>query len=164
MQNSNKYYKRFLLFFMGLFKYIAKKIGLDSKQDVLQSGVNIKTINNKSILGSGNIQIDNVQSSGSSQVDPELSISSLNPVSNAAVTSELRKQSEQIEQNRSEVKQLIEYIHTIPTSVVPPEEDKNYDACMELIKKQDAMIEELNKKLDTMAASIANEFEMLSKK
>ena len=92
MQFSNKYYKRFLLFLMGLFKYIAKKIGLDSKQDVLQSGVNIKTINNKSILGSGNIQIDNVQSSGSSQVDPELSISSLNPVSNAAVTTELRKQ------------------------------------------------------------------------
>ena len=77
---------------MGLFKYIAKKIGLNSKQDVLQSGVNIKTINNKSILGSGNIQIENVHSSGSSQVDPELSISSLNPVSNAAVTTELRKQ------------------------------------------------------------------------
>ena len=163
MQNSNKYYKRFLLFLMGLFKYIAKKIGLDSKQDVLQSGVNIKTINNKSILGSGNIQIDAL-TSGTVMVDPELSISSTNPVTNAAVTSELRKQAQQIEQNRSEVKQLIEYLHTIPTSVVPPEEDKNYDACMELIKKQDALIEELNRKLDTMAASIANEFEMLSKK
>ena len=34
---------------MGLFKYIAKKIGLDSKQDVLQSGVNIKTINNRDV-------------------------------------------------------------------------------------------------------------------
>lgn len=31
---------------------------LDSKQDVLVSGVNIKTINNQSILGSGNIAID----------------------------------------------------------------------------------------------------------
>lgn len=140
---------------MGIFSYIAKKIGLDSKQDVLQSGVNIKTINNKSILGSGNIQIDNVQSSGSSQVDPELNISSSNPVANAAVTSELRKQSDEIEKIRAEVKQLIDYFHT-----TAPEK---YDACMELIQKQDALISELNRKLDTMAASIANEFEMLSK-
>ena len=31
---------------------------LDGKQDILESGVNIKTINNQSILGSGNIAID----------------------------------------------------------------------------------------------------------
>lgn len=33
---------------------------LDGKQDTLESGVNIKTINNESILGEGNIQIDGV--------------------------------------------------------------------------------------------------------
>ena len=139
---------------MGLFKYIAKKIGLDTKQDVLQSGVNIKTINNQSILGEGNLQIGDI-SSGSTGIDPELNISSSNPVANAAVTSELRKQSDEIEKIRAEVKQLIDYLHT-----TAPE---NYDACMELIQKQDALISELNRKLDTMAASIANEFEMLSK-
>ena len=139
---------------MGLFKYIAKKIGLDTKQDVLQSGVNIKTINNQSILGEGNLQIGDI-SSGSTSIDSELNISSSNPVANAAVTSELRKQSDEIEKTRAEVKQLIEYLHT-----TAPEK---YDACMELIQKQDALISELNRKLDTMAASIANEFEMLSK-
>ena len=139
---------------MGLFKYIAKKIGLDTKQDVLQSGVNIKTINNQSILGEGNLQIGDI-SSGSTCIDSELNISSSNPVANAAVTSELRKQSDEIEKIRAEVKQLIEYLHT-----TAPEK---YDACMELIQKQDALISELNRKLDTMAASIANEFEMLSK-
>ena len=139
---------------MGLFKYIAKKIGLDTKQDVLQSGVNIKTINNQSILGEGNLQIGDI-SSGSTGIDPELNISSSNPVANAAVTSELRKQSDEIEKIRTEVKQLIDYLHT-----TAPEK---YDACMELIQKQDALISELNRKLDTMAASVANEFEMLSK-
>ena len=139
---------------MGLFKYIAKKIGLDTKQDVLQSGVNIKTINNQSILGEGNLQIGDI-SSGSTSIDSELNISSSNPVANAAVTSELRKQSDEIEKIRAEVKQLIEYLHN-----TAPEK---YDACMELIQKQDALISELNRKLDTMAASIANEFEMLSK-
>ena len=139
---------------MGLFKYIAKKIGLDTKQDVLQSGVNIKTINNQSILGEGNLQISDI-SSGSTSIDSELNISSSNPVANAAVTSELRKQSDEIEKTRAEVKQLIDYLHT-----TAPEK---YDACMELIQKQDALISELNRKLDTMAASIANEFEMLSK-
>jgi hypothetical protein len=139
---------------MGLFKYIAKKIGLDTKQDVLQSGVNIKTINNQSILGEGNLQIGDI-SSGSISIDSELNISSSNPVANAAVTSELRKQSDEIEKIRAEVKQLIDYLHT-----TAPEK---YDACMELIQKQDALISELNRKMDTMAASIANEFEMLSK-
>ena len=74
---------------MGLFSYIAKKIGLDSKQDVLLSGVNIKTVNNQSILGSGNVRIDASSVIG----DTELSITSLNPVANVAVTNELRRQS-----------------------------------------------------------------------
>ena len=39
--------------------------GLDGKQDTLESGVNIKTINNYSILGSGNI---NIGGSGSNNV------------------------------------------------------------------------------------------------
>ena len=39
--------------------------GLDGKQDTLESGVNIKTINNNSILGSGNI---NIGGSGSNNV------------------------------------------------------------------------------------------------
>ena len=35
----------------------ALKNALDDKQDLLQSGTNIKTINNESLLGNGNINI-----------------------------------------------------------------------------------------------------------
>ena len=34
----------------------------------------------------------------------------------------------------------MQYIQTIPTSVVPQEESKSFDKCMELIQKQDALI------------------------
>lgn len=53
-------------------------------QEKLVSGTNIKTINNQSILGSGNI---NIEGGGSSvTVDPSLSTSSDNPVANSAIT------------------------------------------------------------------------------
>ena len=55
---------------------------LSEKQDELVSGVNIKTINNQSLLGKGNIDI----SSGASiTVDSELSTSSTNPVQNKVI-------------------------------------------------------------------------------
>lgn len=38
---------------------------VDKKQDELISGVNIKTINGESILGEGNIELSNVEPSGS---------------------------------------------------------------------------------------------------
>ena len=44
----------------------ATKTELDSKQDELESGINIKTINNESILGSGNIDIQG----GGGSVEP----------------------------------------------------------------------------------------------
>lgn len=37
----------------------ASKEELEAKQDTLVSGTNIKTINNQSILGTGNVQINN---------------------------------------------------------------------------------------------------------
>lgn len=40
---------------------------LESKQDKLESGVNIKTLNGESLLGTGNIEI-----SGNGDIDPEL--------------------------------------------------------------------------------------------
>lgn len=45
------------------------KINLSNKQDTLISGVNIKTINNRSILGSGNIRIAGTGEGGSGAVD-----------------------------------------------------------------------------------------------
>lgn len=39
---------------------IASVEQLLTKQDVLQSGVNVKTVNGQSLLGSGNIEIDSV--------------------------------------------------------------------------------------------------------
>ena len=41
-----------------------KQVHDDTKQDLLQSGVNIKTINNNSLLGSGNITIQGGGSGG----------------------------------------------------------------------------------------------------
>ena len=52
-----------------------------NKQDILVSGTNIKTINNTSILGSGDIEI-----SGGGDVDPNLDINSENAVANSAIT------------------------------------------------------------------------------
>ena len=52
-----------------------------NKQDLLVSGTNIKTINNTSILGSGDIEI-----SGGGDVDPNLDINSENAVANSAIT------------------------------------------------------------------------------
>lgn len=52
-----------------------------SKQDELVSGVNIKTINNESILGSGNITLQ-----AQITIDDALSTSSENPVQNKVVT------------------------------------------------------------------------------
>lgn len=56
------------------------------KQDALVSGTNIKTINNTSILGSGNIEI---QGGSSVTVDSSLSTTSTNPVQNKVITSAL---------------------------------------------------------------------------
>lgn len=59
---------------------------LSAKQDTLVSGTNIKTINNTSLLGSGNIDI---QGGGSVTVDSDLSTTSENPVQNKVITNAL---------------------------------------------------------------------------
>ena len=61
---------------------LATKEELNSKQDTLVSGTNIKTINNQSLLGSGNIQIEG---GGTITVDSELSTTSENPVQNKVI-------------------------------------------------------------------------------
>ena len=61
----------------------ATKTELASKQDTLVSGTNIKTINNQSLLGSGNIDITG---GGTITVDSELSTTSENPVQNKVIT------------------------------------------------------------------------------
>lgn len=57
---------------------------LDEKQDKLTSGQTLKTINNQSLLGSGNISITG--DGASIAVDTELSASSKNPVQNNVIT------------------------------------------------------------------------------
>lgn len=59
---------------------------LGNKQPTLVSGTNIKTINNESLLGEGNIDI---QGGGSITVDAELSTTSENPIQNKVVTEAL---------------------------------------------------------------------------
>lgn len=65
----------------------ADKSSLASKQDKLVSGTNIKTINNQSLLGSGNISIE---SGTSITVDSALSATSENPVQNKVITNTLQ--------------------------------------------------------------------------
>ena len=64
----------------------ADKSSLASKQDKLVSGTNIKTVNNQSLLGSGNISIE----STSITVDSALSTTSENPVQNKVITNTLQ--------------------------------------------------------------------------
>lgn len=65
---------------------------LNAKQATLVSGTNIKTINNESILGSGNIEIQG--GGGSIDVDTELSSTSENPVANSAITTAINSKQE----------------------------------------------------------------------
>ena len=61
------------------------------KQDTLVSGVNIKTVNEQSLLGSGNITIEG---GGSVDVDPSLDPASDNPVANSAITAALSEKAD----------------------------------------------------------------------
>lgn len=63
---------------------------LNGKQATLVSGTNIKTINNESILGSGNIDIQG--GGGSITIDPSLDSGSTNPVANSAITNTIYNQ------------------------------------------------------------------------
>lgn len=54
---------------------------IEGKQDALTSGTNIKTINNQSLLGSGNIEI----SAPSITADTSMSDTSTNPVQNKVI-------------------------------------------------------------------------------
>lgn len=56
------------------------KTTAESKQDELVSGTNIKTINNQSVLGAGNLEVG-----GSITVDTQVNDSSTNPVENRAI-------------------------------------------------------------------------------
>lgn len=75
-QEDNEYY-------VPLAAFFDKK-----KQDTLESGTNIKTINNQSLLGSGNITIEG-GGGVTITVDAELSTTSENPVQNKVITTEL---------------------------------------------------------------------------
>ena len=57
-----------------------------AKQDALVSGTNIKTINNQSLVGSGNISIEG---GGTITVDDALSDTSENPVQNKVITTKV---------------------------------------------------------------------------
>jgi len=67
---------------------------LADKQDTLVSGTNIKTINNESILGTGNINIVTT-------VDSALSTTSTNPVQNAVVTNAINGKNQAISVNNT---------------------------------------------------------------
>ena len=60
---------------------------LQFAQEKLVSGSNIKTINNQSVLGSGNISI----SGGGGNIDNQLDPNSTNPVENQAIANEFDK-------------------------------------------------------------------------
>lgn len=65
---------------------------LESKQDVLVSGTTIKTINDQSILGDGNVEVKAI-------VDSEFSNESSNPVENRIVTNQFAQTEESIKHN-----------------------------------------------------------------
>ena len=71
---------------------LATKAEVNSKQDTLVSGTNIKTINGNSLLGSGNIEI---QGGSTIAVDDSLSTTSTNPVQNRVITEALNGKASQ---------------------------------------------------------------------
>ena len=79
---------------------------VSGKQETLVSGTNIKTINNTSILGSGNIDIQG--GGGSVTVDSELSTTSENPVQNKVITNALSDKAQMIELTQAEYNALVD--------------------------------------------------------
>lgn len=67
---------------------------LNSKQDTLVSGQNIKTINGQSVIGEGNIDITG---GGTITIDSELSTNSENPVQNKVITNALNEKASKTE-------------------------------------------------------------------
>lgn len=67
---------------------------LNTKQDTLVSGTNIKTINGQTLLGEGNIEI---QGGGTITVDSSLSTTSENPVQNKVITTALNDKASKAE-------------------------------------------------------------------
>ena len=65
---------------------------LNSKQDTLVSGQNIKTINGQSVIGEGNIDITE-----GGTIDSELSTDSQNPVQNKVITNALNEKASKTE-------------------------------------------------------------------
>ena len=65
----------------------------NNKQDTLVSGVNLKTVNNLTLLGSGNIEIEGTQIT----IDSQLSTTSTNAVQNRVITNELQNVREMAE-------------------------------------------------------------------
>lgn len=65
---------------------------LNSKQDTLVSGTNIKTINGQSVIGEGNIDITE-----GGTIDSELSTDSVNPVQNKVITNALNDKASKTE-------------------------------------------------------------------
>ena len=70
----------------------ATKSDLNSKQDTLVSGQNIKTINGQSVIGEGNIDI-----TGGGTIDSELSTDSENAVQNKVITNALNEKASKTE-------------------------------------------------------------------
>ena len=84
---------------------------LNSKQNSLVSGTNIKTINHTSLLGSGNIDI---QGGGTVTVDDSLSTTSTNPVQNKVITGALNGKANSSHTHlSSDVTDLIDIIYPI---------------------------------------------------
>lgn len=67
---------------------------LNSKQELLKSGVNIKTINGQDIIGSGNIEIVGDGTGMTITVDDKLDVTSINPVQNKTITQSLTKKAD----------------------------------------------------------------------
>lgn len=115
---------------------LATKSEVNSKQDTLVSGTNIKTINGNSLLGSGNIEI---QGGSTIAVDSALSTTSTNPVQNKVVTEALNGKASQSDiptkvseltndsdfQTASQVAAAISGIN-VPTKVSQLENDSDF--------------------------------------
>ena len=76
------------------YQAVNKQYVEDNFQSKLVSGTNIKTINNQSLLGSGNIDISG--GGGTITVDAELSETSTNPVQNKIITTALNSKQDNL--------------------------------------------------------------------
>lgn len=131
-----------------LDKNYASSSSLSGKQDTLISTVNIKTVNNQSLLGSGNITIEG---GGSISIDSDLDSGSTNAVANSAITNAINAKVDASTYNTYTAETATEISNKLSTSAF-----NSYSGAVDTSLNSKASQSDLSALTDVVSAHTAN--------